>query len=330
MGSKGKVRTVRNLDAGPLKHHVTSFILHMKSLGRSDKTVKMYSEATLWFAAEHLLTGGHLNEVDTQRRAADADDPHTFDPLDDWEHVKRPHLQSWMARLFARGHADSYINNQFRCLQAFFKWLAEDEEWPNPMLGMKGPSIAEKPVPVFEDDDITKLFAVVQGRDIWDRRDLAIMLMLRDTGMRLMEITGLKIEDINVVEREAYVTGKAKKARTVKYSFEAARALDKYMRMRGRHRLAHLPDLWVSPKGVLSHWGVSQMITRRAEQAGVEGVHPHRFRHHFSHTWLDRGGAEGDLMELNGWDSPQMLRRYGRSAASKRARRGYDRIMGEE
>ena len=41
-------------------------------------------------------------------------------------------------------------------------------------------------------------------------------------------------------------------------------------------------------------------------------------------TWLDRGGPEGDLMELNGWTSPQMLRRYG---ASARTRRTYDRIM---
>jgi hypothetical protein len=41
-------------------------------------------------------------------------------------------------------------------------------------------------------------------------------------------------------------------------------------------------------------------------------------------TSLDRGGPEGDLMELNGWDSPRMLRRYG---ASARARRAYDRIM---
>jgi integrase/recombinase XerD len=51
----------------------------------------------------------------------------------------------------------------------------------------------------------------------------------------------------------------------------------------------------------------------------------HRFRHHFSHTWLDRGGAEGDLMELNGWSSPQMLRRYG---ASARARRTYPHHAG--
>jgi integrase len=56
-------------------------------------------------------------------------------------------------------------------------------------------------------------------------------------------------------------------------------------------------------------------------------VFPHRFRHHFSHTWLDRGGTEGDLMELDGWTSPQMLRRYGASARSARARRSYDRIM---
>jgi integrase len=63
--------------------------------------------------------------------------------------------------------------------------------------------------------------------------------------------------------------------------------------------------------------------------AALIAVFPHRFRHHFSHTWLDHGGAEGDLLELNGWTSPQMLRRYGASARSARARRSYDRVMEE-
>ena len=72
--------------------------------------------------------------------------------------------------------------------------------------------------------------------------------------------------------------------------------------------------------------GIYQMIACRGRQCGVDAW-PHRFRHHFSHTWLDRGGAEGDLMELNGWSSPQMLRRYGASARSARAYRTYDRIM---
>jgi integrase len=74
--------------------------------------------------------------------------------------------------------------------------------------------------------------------------------------------------------------------------------------------------------------GIYQVIARRGRQCGID-VYPHRFRHHFSHTWLDHGDAEGDLMELNGWTSPQMLRRYGASARSARARRSYDRIMEE-
>ena len=53
-------------------------------------------------------------------------------------------------------------------------------------------------------------------------------------------------------------------------------------------------------------------------QAGMDAW-TYRFRHHFSHTWLDRGGAEGDLMELNDWSSPQMLHRYGARARSARA-----------
>jgi len=70
--------------------------------------------------------------------------------------------------------------------------------------------------------------------------------------------------------------------------------------------------------------GIYQTISRRGRQYGVDAW-MHRFRHHFSYTWLDRGGAEGDLMELNGWSSPQMLRRCGASARSARARRTYDR-----
>jgi integrase len=74
----------------------------------------------------------------------------------------------------------------------------------------------------------------------------------------------------------------------------------------------------VNNRGPLTADGIYQMIARRGHRCGAD-VFPHRFRQHFSHTWLDRGGAEGDLMELNGWTSPQMLRRYGQRAAHARA-----------
>jgi len=114
----------------------------------------------------------------------------------------------------------------------------------------------------------------------------------------------------------------------VRIGHQAARSLDRYIRARSRPAQAWRPQLWlgVNNREPLTANGIYQMIARRGRQAGV-AVHPHRFRHHFSHTWLDCGGPEGDLMELNGWASPQMLRRYGASARAARARRTYDRIM---
>ena len=80
---------------------------------------------------------------------------------------------------------------------------------------------------------------------------------------------------------------------------------------------------WGEQPGADDGERIYQMIARRGRRCGMDAW-THRFRHHFSHTWLDRGGAEGDLMELNGWSSPQMLRRYSASARSARARRTYD------
>jgi integrase/recombinase XerD len=101
------------------------------------------------------------------------------------------------------------------------------------------------------------------------------------------------------------------------------------MRERARHPFARVSALWLAVRGgPMTSSGIAQMIERRGLEAGIE-VYPHKFRHTFSHNWLDNGGAEGDLMELNGWSSPQMLARYGRSARSARARRHYDDVMGD-
>ena len=158
--------------------------------------------------------------------------------------------------------------------------------------------------------------------------------MFKATGIRLSELAGLRYDpgdprrsDIDLWQREITVRGKGGKPRIVRIGHQAARSLDRYLRARTSHAQAWRNQLWLgtSNREPLTSAGIYQMIARRGRQCGV-AVHPHRFRHHFSHTWLDRGGPEGDLMELNGWVSPQMLRRYGASARSARARRTYDRI----
>ena len=206
------------------------------------------------------------------------------------------------------------------------------------MARLRPPKVTDTLVPVFTSGELSALEKACAVRGFAQRRDAAIIAMFRATGIRLAELAAIRYHpedtqrnDIDLWRREITVRGKATKPRIVRFGYQAAQTLDRYLRVRARHAQAWRPQLWlgVNNRGPLTPSGIYQIITRRGHQAGVV-VYPHRFRHHFSHTWLDRGGPEGDLMELNGWSSPQMLRRYGASARSARARRTYDRIMQDQ
>jgi integrase/recombinase XerD len=306
-------RQAKQLDAGVFRPEISSFGLYLAAEGKSPRTIRTYTEAAAWFAAAHLLER-------TSRIT--------------WEQVERRDVQEWMAGLLTR-YSAAYASNQYRGLQQFFKWLAAEDEISDPMAGLHPPKVPARLVPVFTGAELAALERACAGRGFAQQRDAAIIAVFRATGVRLAELAGLRYTpdqpgagDVDLQLREITVTGKGRKPRTVKMDREAARVLDRYIRARSRHALAWRPELWlgVNGRGPLTGSGIYQVIARRGGQAGV-AVHPHRFRHHFSHTWLDRGGPEGDLMELCGWTSPQMLLLYGASARSARARRTYDRIM---
>jgi integrase len=65
-----------------------------------------------------------------------------------------------------------------------------------------------------------------------------------------------------------------------------ADALRRYLRARSQHPHAELANLGLGKKGAVTVSGVAQLLERRAKEAGVQDVHPHRFRHTFAHTWL--------------------------------------------
>jgi site-specific recombinase XerD len=310
---RSRSRQPRQLDAGIFQAGISSFRLHLAAEGKSAKTVRTYTEAVQWFAAAHLL-------AQTSRAG--------------WEEVDGQDVQRWMAGLLGR-YRGAYASNQYRALQQFFKWLAAEEELPDPMAGLQPPKVTGELVPVFTSQELSRLARHCAGRSFAQRRDTAIIAVLTATGIRLSELAGIRYDpgdaqhgDVDLQQREITVRGKGGKPRIVKISYDAARSLDCFTRVGARHGPAYRPQLWlgVSNRGPMTASGIYQMIARRGRQCGMD-VYPHRFRHHFSHTWLDRGGPEGDLMELNGWTSPQMLRLYGASARSARARRTYDRIM---
>jgi len=131
------------------------------------------------------------------------------------------------------------------------------------------------------------------------RRDAVILSVFRATGIRLAELTGIRYHpddpdrsDVDLQRREIYIRGKSGKDRIVRIGHEAARRVDRYLRVRARHPQAYRSRLWLGAggRGPLTRDGIYQMVRRRGDQAGVR-VYPHRFRHHFSPTSLDRGGA---------------------------------------
>lgn len=301
------------LDAGPFAADVASFGLHLAAENKAAGTIRIYTEAPRWFAAAHLL-----RETGKTR----------------WEQVDVQDVQRWIVWLL-RHYSETYAYQQYRSLQQFFRWLAAEDEIADPMARLRAPKVVDKPVPFFTSGELSRLERACQGSTFAQRRDAAILAVFRATGVRLAELAGIRYDpddpgrsDVDLARREVYIRGKRGKDRVVRIDHEAARRLDRYLRARARHLQAHRSGLWlgIGDRGPLTRDGIYQIVRRRGEQAGVE-VHPHRFRHHFSHTWLDRGGAEGDLMELNGWSSPQMLERYGGSARGARARRHYDLIM---
>jgi integrase len=203
------------------------------------------------------------------------------------------------------------------------------------MAKLRAPKVLDKPAPFFTSVELSKLDKACQGNTFAQRRDAAIIAVFRATGIRLAEMAGIRWYpddsgrgDVDLQRREIYIRGKRGKDRIVRIDHEAARRVDRYLRVRARHPQAYRSRLWLGAgdRGPLTRDGIYQVVKRRGGEAGVK-VYPHRFRHHFSHTWLDRGGSEGDLMELNGWSSPQMLERYGGSARGARARRHYDLVM---
>jgi integrase/recombinase XerD len=223
-------RRVKLLDAGPFASEIGSFRLHLAAEGKAPKTVRTYVEAVAWFAAAHLIERTRCTR---------------------WDEVSCHDVQRWLIHLLTR-YSDAYASNQFRALQQFFRWLADEEHLADPMAGLRAPKVREKLVPVFTSEELSALAKACQGRSFGQRRDAAIFAVLTATGIRAGELAGIRYDpldprcsDLDLWAREITVRGKGGKTRVVRIGHEAARALDRYMRVRSRHGQAWRPELWL-------------------------------------------------------------------------------------
>ncbi|MGE5697217.1 MAG: tyrosine-type recombinase/integrase [Candidatus Sericytochromatia bacterium] len=284
-----------------------SFNRSLRVEGKADRTLVLYGQSITYFSgwlAEQGLTA-------------------------DLSALTRDNVLDWLASLRARALTDGTIRTRWRGLRRFVNWLlAEDIMATDPLGGIAVEKPEPSPVPVFTDVELASLLRACRGKGFNDLRDAAVIRLLIDCGLRVGELTGINIDDLDLDGESVKVTGKGSRVRLAYFGSKTGLALDRYLRVRRGHRHAADAVLFLGERGRFTADGVRERLKVRAEQAGLDPalVHPHRFRHTHAHDFLLAGGQERDLMRLLGWRSEAMLSRYGASAADHRAREAARRL----
>jgi integrase/recombinase XerC len=286
----------------PYETLIRSFVRGLRARNLSEDTVKAY----------------RLAANDLAKYAAGRD-------LPGWEAVAKEVIEDHIGEL-ATWRKPGGVSVAYRSLQQFFKWAAEEGEIdPSPMARMKPPVVPDGGTPVLREPQILALYKACEGTDFRSRRDMAIIRLMLDTGIRLEECASVTMDGLDVDLCEALVFGKGRRTRSVAFGKRAAVALDRYLRVRAKHKHAKSNDLWLAERtgpvsGAMTGDGIYQMVRRRGEQIGVPTLRPHIFRHTWAHfARLEDRLHDDEIQRLAGWKSRQMLMRYSASAAAERA-----------
>jgi site-specific recombinase XerD len=232
--------------------------------------------------------------------------------------------------------SDAYVRRDYASLRQFCKWLhSERETKTDLMLDFGMPKVTPKRIEVFTDAELAALLDAADapppayvaapntsGPDFVARRDVALLRILIDCGLRRAELMGLAVDDVDLKSRTLIVTGKGGERRRVPIGVETREEIGRYLRARDRHKDADLDALWLaaSPhRGAMGIDGLRLMLNRRSIDSGVPNVHPHRFRHTCYNAYTANGLDGTMAMTLFGWSTRSMLDHYAKSNAEHRA-----------
>jgi len=272
-----------------MESHVRRFLRHLDiERNFSPHTLKSYQEDLKQFLAALRQPGNGSTTA--------------------WREVDALLLRRFLASLSKAGYAKSSIARKLACLRSFFRFLCRlGVVEANPVAAMRTPK-QDKKLPLFlTDQEVEVLLSAPADDTTLGLRDRAILETLYATGMRVSEVVGMDLGDLDLDEQIVVIRGKGRRERLAPFGSWAVRALKAYLDLTKPTRGPHRPQqpTFLNKNGQrLTARSVRRMLDKYLAQSGLDSrISPHTLRHSFATHLLNRGADIRSVQELLGHQS---------------------------
>lgn len=224
-----------------------------------------------------------------------------------WQTIDADVMRQWLAAQMERGEGARTMGKELSAVRSFYKYLRRmgvvDH---NPMSLIQNPK-AQKVLPSFlKEQEVERLFDDVDyGSDFVGVRNQTMLLTFYHTGVRMAELIGLNVNDIQLATCELRVMGKRNKQRVVPFGLELHEALVKYLHVRQQFYGSSEGPVFITQKrqrinrrqvGIIVKRYLSLVTTQKKKS-------PHVLRHTFATAMLNNGASLEAIRELLGHES---------------------------
>ncbi len=224
-------------------------------------------------------------------------------------------IREFLSELGTKDYSAATMARKIATLRSFYKWtMRRGVTRSNPMTAIRTPRQAKRLPKAITVEQIEKLLATPSERDVLGVRDRAMLETLYSTGIRVSELVGLNIEDLDESGEAMRVRGKGKKERMVPLGMHAMASIRRYVALvQSDPRYTHwwkgddgrVKPLFVNKHGKrLSSRSVRRKLDKYLVAAGLDiDISPHTLRHSFATHLLDNGADLRSVQELLGHQS---------------------------
>lgn len=263
---------------------IQEYLLEHQIQGHSPATIRYYKQNLGWFC--DFLQNPDISDVTLSR------------------------CREYVMHLRERPVTSTTLQTYTRAIRGFLTWCYNEEYISeNIPKKLKLPKATRKAVDVLTDSEVTRLLDCMNTKTFLGLRDMVVVLLMLDSGMRLSEVLRVEYGKIHLESGYLIALGKGNKERYIPLGLNTRKYLMKY--------LAHFPNIDIQTALVVKDTlipatsdTIRQLFNRLKVRAEIPRLHPHLLRHSFATRYLALGGDVYRLQAILGHTTLEMTKRY--------------------